>query len=79
VIAAKTGTAEPTSNTCGTYNWLIALGPAAKGQVPTVAVAAMIPVSQSECASGYFSPTGASIAGPILLPVLQAALAQQGT
>ncbi len=78
-IAAKTGTAEPTSNTCGTDNWLIALGPAGTGQVPTVAVAAMIPVSQAECSTGYFQPTGASIAGPVLLPILQAALAQQGS
>jgi peptidoglycan glycosyltransferase len=78
-IAAKTGTAEPFSNTCGTYNWLIALGPAAQGQTPTVAMAAMIPVSQSECSSGAFQPTGASIAGPVLLPVLQAALQQQGS
>jgi len=75
-IAAKTGTAEPFSNTCGTYNWLIALGPAGLGQTPTVAVAAMIPVSQTECSSGFFSPTGASVAGPVLLPVLQAALAE---
>jgi peptidoglycan glycosyltransferase len=78
-IAAKTGTAEPFSNTCGTYNWLIALGPAAAGQTPTVAVAAMIPVSESECSSGFFSPTGATVAGPVLLPVLKAALAQQGS
>jgi peptidoglycan glycosyltransferase len=77
-IAAKTGTAEPGSNTCGTDNWLIALGPAATGQTPTVAVAAMVPVTQQECNSGIFSPTGASIAGPVLLPVLKAALALQG-
>jgi peptidoglycan glycosyltransferase len=77
-IAAKTGTAEPTSNTCGTYNWLLALGPAAKGQTPTVAVAAMLPVTQAECSSGIYSPTGATVAGPVLLPVLKAALALQG-
>jgi cell division protein FtsI/penicillin-binding protein 2 len=73
-IAAKTGTAEPGANTCGTYNWLIALGPAAKGQTPTVAVAAMIPVPPSECSAAGYSPTGATVAGPVLLPVLQAAL-----
>lgn len=77
-IAAKTGTAEPGSNTCGTYNWLIALGPAAAGQTPTVAAAAMVPVTQAECESGLFSPTGATVAGPVLLPVLQEALALQG-
>jgi peptidoglycan glycosyltransferase len=79
VIAAKTGTAEPGENTCGTYNWLIALGPAAQGEVPTVAVAAMIPVSQAQCGAVGYSPTGAAVAGPVLLPVLQAALAQQGS
>lgn len=77
-IAAKTGTAEPGENTCGTYNWLVALGPAAKGETPSVAVAAMVPVTQAECSSGIFSPTGASVAGPVLLPVLKAALALQG-
>jgi peptidoglycan glycosyltransferase len=77
-IAAKTGTAEPGANTCGTDNWLIALGPAADGQTPTVAVAAMVPVTQGECTSGIFNPTGASVAGPVLLPVLKAALALQG-
>jgi penicillin-binding protein A len=77
-IAAKTGTAEPTANTCGTYNWLIALGPAASGQTPTIAIAAMIPVSQSECGTAGYSPTGATVAGPVLLPVLEAALAPQG-
>jgi peptidoglycan glycosyltransferase len=77
-IAAKTGTAEPGANTCGTDNWLIALGPAADGQTATVAVAAMVPVTQAECTSGIFNPTGASVAGPVLLPVLKAALALQG-
>ncbi len=78
-IAAKTGTAEPTSNTCGTYNWLVAIGPAAKGQTPTVAVATMVPVTQAECSAGGYNPTGASVAGPVLLPVLKAALALQGS
>ena len=79
IIAAKTGTAEPLENTCGTYNWLIALGPAGPGQTPTVAVAAMIPVNKTECSTAGYAPTGASVAGPVLLPVLQAALAQQGS
>jgi peptidoglycan glycosyltransferase len=78
-IAAKTGTAEPGSNTCGTENWLIALGPAAQGQTPTVAVAAMLPVTQAECQTFGYSPTGASVAGPVLLPVLLAALRLQGS
>jgi penicillin-binding protein A len=77
-IAAKTGTAEPTVNTCGTYNWLIATGPAGKGETPTVAVAAMVPVTAAECAEAGYAPTGATVAGPVLLPVLQAALAMQG-
>ncbi|HXY44498.1 MAG TPA: penicillin-binding transpeptidase domain-containing protein, partial [Acidimicrobiales bacterium] len=77
-IAAKTGTAEPGENTCGTENWLIALGPAGPGQTPTVAVAAMVPVSQAECNVYGYSPTGATVAGPVLLPVLQAALALEG-
>ncbi|MGH9170936.1 MAG: penicillin-binding transpeptidase domain-containing protein [Acidimicrobiales bacterium] len=74
VIAAKTGTAEPTENTCATENWLIALGPAAAGQVPTVAVAAMVPVPASECYLVDNGPTGASVAGPVLVPVLEEAL-----
>jgi penicillin-binding protein A len=78
-IAAKTGTAEPFENTCATDNWLIALGPAGKNQTPSVAVAAMIPVSPSECTGTPLSePTGATVAGPVLLPVLKAALALQG-
>jgi hypothetical protein len=38
----------------------------------------MVPVTQGECTSGIFNPTGASVAGPVLLPVLKAALALQG-
>ena len=57
-IAAKTGTAEPGANTCGTDNWLIALGPAADGQTPTIAVAAMVPVTQAECFERDLQPDG---------------------
>lgn len=77
-IAAKTGTAEPQKNVCGTYNWLIAFGPAGQGQTPTVAIAALVPIpsNSSSCQS---NPTGASVAGPVLLPVLEQALAMQGS
>jgi peptidoglycan glycosyltransferase len=77
-IAAKTGTAEPTKNVCGTYNWLIAFGPAGTNETPSVAMAAVVPIpsNSSSCLS---NPTGASIAGPVLLPVLEQALALQGS
>jgi peptidoglycan glycosyltransferase len=75
--AAKTGTAEPSENECGTYNWLIAMAPAASGEAPSVVVAAMVPVLSSIACS--INPTGASVAGPVALPVLEAALASQGT
>jgi peptidoglycan glycosyltransferase len=71
--AAKTGTAEPAKNVCGTYNWLVSFAPAGKGQVPRVAVAAMVPIPTSIYACAI-NPTGASIAGPVLLPVLETAL-----
>jgi peptidoglycan glycosyltransferase len=74
--AAKTGTAEPAENECGTYNWLIAMAPAAPGQTPSVVVAAMVPVLSSIACS--VNPTGASIAGPVALSVLEAALQQEG-
>jgi penicillin-binding protein A len=74
--AAKTGTAEPSENECGTYNWLIAMAPAGPGETPSVVVAAMVPVLSSVACS--VDPTGASIAGPVALPVLEAALAEQG-
>jgi peptidoglycan glycosyltransferase len=72
-VAAKTGTAEPQKNVCGTYNWLVAMAPAGPGQTPTVAIAAMVPIPSNSlsCAT---SPTGASVAGPVLLPVLEGAL-----
>ncbi|MGO8875972.1 MAG: penicillin-binding transpeptidase domain-containing protein [Acidimicrobiales bacterium] len=73
--AAKTGTAEPGGSQCGTYNWLIAMAPAAPGQTPSVVVAAMVPVLSSLACS--IDPTGASVAGPVALAVLEAALQQQ--
>jgi penicillin-binding protein A len=74
--AAKTGTAEPSENECGTYNWLIAMAPAGSGETPSVVVAAMVPVLSSVACS--VNPTGASIAGPVALSVLEAALHEQG-
>jgi peptidoglycan glycosyltransferase len=73
--AAKTGTAEPGGNGCGTYNWLIAMAPAGPGQTPSVVVAAMVPVLSSLSCS--INPTGASVAGPVAVSVLEAALQQQ--
>ena len=70
--AAKTGTAEPGGTQCGTYNWLLAMAPAGPGQTPSVVVAAMVPVLSSLACS--IDPTGASVAGPVALAVLQAAL-----
>lgn len=74
--AAKTGTAQPGGNGCGTYNWLVAMAPAGSGQTPSVVVAAMVPVLSSVSCS--INPTGASVAGPVVLSVLEAALRQQG-
>jgi peptidoglycan glycosyltransferase len=70
--AAKTGTAEPGGSQCGTYNWLIAMAPAGPGQTPSVVVAAMVPVLSTLACS--IDPTGASVAGPVALSVLEAAL-----
>jgi peptidoglycan glycosyltransferase len=74
--AAKTGTAQPSGNVCGTYNWLIAMAPAGAGETPSVVVAAMVPVLSSIACS--VNPTGASIAGPVALSVLETALQQDG-
>ncbi len=73
--AAKTGTAQPGGNDCGTYNWLVAVAPAGPGQTPSVVVAAMVPVLSSLSCS--INPTGASVAGPVALAVLEAALRPQ--
>ncbi|MDA8265339.1 MAG: penicillin-binding transpeptidase domain-containing protein [Actinomycetota bacterium] len=74
--AAKTGTAQPGGNGCGTYNWLVAAAPAGAGQTPSVVVAAMVPVLSSRACT--INPTGASVAGPVAVAVLEAALRQQG-
>lgn len=72
--AAKTGTAQPGGTECGTYNWLVAMAPAGPGQTPSVVVVAMVPVLSSLACS--IDPTGASVAGPVALAVLEAALQQ---
>lgn len=72
-MAAKTGTAEPQKNVCGTYNWLISFGPAGSGERPSVAAAAVVPIP-SNSTSCSTNPTGASVAGPVLIPVLRVAL-----
>lgn len=72
-MAAKTGTAEPQKNVCGTYNWLVSFGPAGPGETPSVAGAAVVPIP-SNSASCATNPTGASVAGPVLIPLLRMAL-----
>jgi len=44
------------------------------GQTPNSSHRAVVPVPQKACAAGGFNPTGATIAGPVLAPVLQMAL-----
>jgi penicillin-binding protein A len=70
-IAAKTGTAQINATGCGTYNWLIATGPAGKGQTPSIAVAAIVPIPPGP---GCQNVTGAQVAGPVVKAVLQKAL-----
>ena len=71
-VAAKTGTAETGPSNCST-NWLVATAPAGPHDIPTVAVAAVVP-SQAATAC---SETGAQAAGPVVKSVLKAALAAQ--
>ncbi|MHB1597794.1 MAG: penicillin-binding transpeptidase domain-containing protein [Acidimicrobiales bacterium] len=68
-VAAKTGTAQVGQLNCSS-NWLVATGPAAAGQVPKVAVAAVVPFQAGLICDG----TGAGIAGPVVAKVLDAAL-----
>ncbi|MDA8290924.1 MAG: penicillin-binding transpeptidase domain-containing protein [Actinomycetota bacterium] len=72
-VAAKTGTAEVGSNNCSS-NWLVATGPAGAGQVPKVAVAAVVPYQANLTCDG----TGAAIAGPVVAKVLDAAVGYAG-
>jgi peptidoglycan glycosyltransferase len=65
-VAAKTGTAQVgNSLTNDTDDWMIAFAPATD---PTIAVAVSVPYQN-------YSATGASVAGPIMKCVIEAALA----
>ncbi len=68
-VAAKTGTAQTAISAC-TDDWLIATAPAGPGQIPQVAVAAVVVQPPGYACDG----TGAEIAGPIIAKVLLAAL-----
>ncbi|HVC25301.1 MAG TPA: penicillin-binding transpeptidase domain-containing protein [Acidimicrobiales bacterium] len=72
-VAAKTGTAEVGNNNCSS-NWLVATGPAGAGEVPKVAVAAIVPYQPNIACDG----TGATIAGPVVAKVLDAAVGYAG-
>ncbi|HUY30377.1 MAG TPA: penicillin-binding transpeptidase domain-containing protein [Acidimicrobiales bacterium] len=72
-VAAKTGTAEVGNNNCSS-NWLVATGPAGAGQVPKVAVAAIVPYQPNIACDG----TGATVAGPVVAKVLDAAVGYAG-
>jgi peptidoglycan glycosyltransferase len=65
-VAVKTGTAQTLNN--ATNDWMIGFAPAS---APKVAVAVLVPYQAN-------SSSGASIAGPIMLTMLQAALALPG-
>ncbi len=65
-VAVKTGTAQTINNE--TNDWMIAFAPAS---APKVAVAVIVPYQAT-------SASGASIAGPIMLQMLQAALSLPG-
>jgi peptidoglycan glycosyltransferase len=67
-VAAKTGTAQTELSACSD-DWLIATAPAGPGQIPTIAVAAVVVQP-----TGYCDGTGAAVAGPIVRAVLDAAL-----
>jgi penicillin-binding protein A len=67
-VAAKTGTAQVGNNLGNdTDDWMIAFAPATD---PTIAVAVSVPYQK-------YSATGATIAGPIMKCVIEAALAEQ--
>jgi peptidoglycan glycosyltransferase len=66
-VAAKTGTAQ--TGTHQTHDWMIAFAPASN---PKVAVAVVVPWQP-------FSFYGATVAGPIVNAMIQAALAQPTT
>jgi peptidoglycan glycosyltransferase len=67
-VAAKTGTAQSGNSLQNTHDWMIAFAPANN---PKVAVAVVVPF---QVKSAY----GATVAGPIVNAMIQAALAQSG-
>jgi peptidoglycan glycosyltransferase len=71
-VAAKTGTAETGATGCSA-TWLIATAPAGPYDVPSIAVAAVLPQTAGGC-----SETGAEVAGPVVRQVLDAALENNG-
>lgn len=72
-VAAKTGTSQVGALNCST-NWLVATGPAGSGQVPKIAVAAIVPYQAGTTCDG----TGAEYAGPVVAKVLDAAVGYAG-
>lgn len=67
-VAAKTGTAEAveqsSNGNCATNDWLVAMAPAGKGQIPKAVVA--VEVFTPNGVSGCSDATGATVAGPII-------------
>jgi peptidoglycan glycosyltransferase len=78
MVAGKTGTAETTTgagqSSCGADAWTIAFAPAGPGQVPKVAVAAVVPYENGQHGLLGCDTQGATTAAPIVRNVLLAAL-----
>ncbi len=68
-VAAKTGTAQTGNSANNTHDWMIAFAPASD---PQVAVAVVVPFQP-------YSAYGATVAGPIVKAMIEAALAQPGS
>lgn len=68
-VAAKTGTAQVGLSNELTTDWMIALAPAGANDVPQVAIAVVLPDEPA-------TATGAEYAGPVMLQMIEAALAQ---
>jgi penicillin-binding protein A len=66
-VAAKTGTAQTGLGNTLTTDWMIAFAPASN---PTVAIAVAMPHQPVD-------ETGAKVAGPVVMTMIQAALAGQ--
>jgi peptidoglycan glycosyltransferase len=69
-VAAKTGTAQVLNNTA-TTDWMIAFAPA---DHPKIAVAVVIPYVPNSSSGPLSDATGATIAGPLMRQMIQAAL-----